>query len=342
MNYKLEGKGIFVFSDPAGANCALTLVDNQIKKRFVESKDLLVFSDKFGVFPEEYDTLVARFDFTEELAEQIIKEHQPAFLFAATSCKSDFEHKWRKLAFRLQLKTISFIDYWLHYAERFMFNGETFWGDEIWVINETAKLGAIGAGVPSEIIKVVGNPYYLKVKNHIPKEPKIDFYNKLGIEPSKKTILFISDPIRDSVSSDKNGDSYLGFNEYTVLNDIFHAFGQLKSEIDLSRFQFIIKLHPREEIQKFKNIIAESAPSGLDIISIQKCDPLTINYYSDYVLGMFSNMIIESVLLNKKVLRIQIGEKHDLLSSVEELINLPKKITQKELLPNALIYFLST
>ena len=42
---------------------------------------------------------------------------------------------------------------------------------------------------------------------------------------------------------------------------------------------------------------------------IRNFDPLTINYFSDFVLGMFSNMVIESYLMKKKLLRIQTGIK---------------------------------
>ena len=45
----------------------------------------------------------------------------------------------------------------------------------------------------------------------------------------------------------------------------------------------------------------------LKTIVVKDCDSLSINYFSDYIIGMFSNMVIESYLM-KKVLRVQIGQ----------------------------------
>ena len=340
MNYDLQGRGIFVFSDPAGANSVLTLIDNQLDEGRICSKDFFVFSNASGIYPKQYDDIVRRIDFSEELGATIIKQIKPTFLFSATS-NNDFEHKWRKVASSVNLKIISFIDHWTNYKERFTFNNETVFGDEIWVVNNKAKEEAINAGLPSNKIKVVENPYYLKVRSFIPKQSKTDFYDQLGIDTLKKTILFISDDIKRSFPSDADGNCTLGFDEYTVLSDIFDSIDQIKTKIDLGNFQFVVKLHPLDEINKFKSIIKKLTLSNLNIISVQDCDPLTLNYYSDYVLGMFSNMVIESHLLNKNILRVQIGEKYDPLSSAKGIINTIQRITHKEFLPEALLSLLT-
>ena len=67
----------------------------------------------------------------------------------------------------------------------------------------------------------------------------------------------------------------------------------------------------------------------LNIIVVKKLDSLTLCYYSDYVLGMFSNMLIEALLMNKKVLRVQINNKVDLFKFNE--INSPSINTFDEL-----------
>lgn len=41
--------------------------------------------------------------------------------------------------------------------------------------------------------------------------------------------------------------------------------------------------------------------------------------YSDFVLGMFSNMVIESFLIDKRVLRVQIGQIGDGLLKFNEI-----------------------
>ena len=54
---------------------------------------------------------------------------------------------------------------------------------------------------------------------------------------------------------------------------------------------------------------------------MKDCEPLAINYFSDYVVGMFSNMIIESFLMKKKVLRIQLNQNGEDKMKFDGLMN---------------------
>jgi hypothetical protein len=306
MSYKLEGNGIFVFCDPAGANSVLALIDNLMDKGKQEGIDFLVFTNLLGVFPKSYEGVVRRIEFCNQSVAEIIDDFQPNFIFSATSLES-YEHDWRKVALQKNVKTIAFIDHWTSYLKRFSFNDEIVFANEIWVINEIAKIEAMEAGIPEKLLVNSGNPYYEKVKAFRPTQSKESFFSSLSIDSTKKTILFISDDIKKSVAVDKAGNSILGFDEFTVFKDILISLGELEDRINFSNYQLLIKLHPRAKENKFDELISKYAPSHLSIHCIQRCDPLTINYYSDYMLGMFSNMVIESMLMNKKGLRIQTG-----------------------------------
>lgn len=312
MRYNLNGKGIFVFSDPAGANSVLTLI-MQLKKAGLSDKDYLVFTDSRGVYNTDLNINVNVFDFNIQKSNDILLAFQPKYLFSATS-SNNYEHKWRKLALSLSIRTIGFIDHWTNYYKRFIFNNEVVIPDEIWVLDKTAKKEAIIEGLPKEKILISGNPYYEFVKNFKPKVKKKQYLLNIGVNTQdleKRIILFISDDIRRSFSKDTENISVLGYDEYTVLSDILNAFVNMEREkiINWSNFLFIIKLHPRSEISKFDKILKQLTPKGLNVFCIKDCDALTLNYYSDYVLGMFSNMVIESLLMDKKVLRVQTGQK---------------------------------
>ena len=306
MNYKLQGKGIFVFSDPAGANSVLALID-QLLHFGLQKKDLQVFTNSTGVFDKKYNDVVQRLDFDKEEVWSITRQFRPDYLFSATST-NDFEHNWRGVALSKKIRTIGFIDHWTNYLDRFTFNNETIFPDEIWVINEIARKEAIEAGLPENRIVISGNPYYEKVKGYKPTISKQSLYSSLGLNSSKKTILFISDNIKSSFAKDENGDCILGFDEFTVLKDVLVSLKELENKINYHQYQFVIKLHPRSEKNKFDSLIKFNTSKNLEILTLQKCDPLSINYYSDYVLGMFSNMVIESVLMGKKVLSLHFSE----------------------------------
>lgn len=308
MNYNISGKGIFVFSDPAGANAVLAIIDILIRNGKIPGIDFNVFTDKNGFFSKEYKDIVEVKEFIEEKVKNIIGTFHPDYLFSATSL-NNFEHQWRILATKQNIKTMAFIDHWTNYLERFMFHGETVFANEIWVVNETARKEAIKAGIPENLLIVSGNPYYEKVRRFKPEISKRNFFAKHHLNTAKKTILFISDNIRDSFPKDEKGSCILGFDEHTVLQDILIGFAELEKQINFEKYQLIIKFHPRSHKDKFNVLIEKYKPKNLDVFCIQDCDPLTINHYSDYVIGMFSNMVIESLLMRNKVLRVQIGQK---------------------------------
>lgn len=309
MRYKLQGKGIFVFSDPAGANSILALIENILEYGGKNNEDFMVFTNSVGAFPNEYTNLVKIKDFSSKFYSEILTKFKPNYIFTATS-NSNYEHNIRLLSKEKRIRTIAFIDHWTSYLKRFTFNNKTLFPDEIWVINDVAKKEAIKAGLPEEKIFISGNPYYEKIRKFIPKVDKECFLKSHDIPVDKKIIMFISENLRKSFPKAAKGKCILGFDEFTVLSDILKSFFQIhnKNLIDFSKYLFLIKIHPREKMDKFDLLIENKKYNFLNIEVRKKIDPLTITYYSDYILGMFSNMVIEALLMGEKVLRVQTGQ----------------------------------
>lgn len=309
MRYKFQGKGIFVFSDPAGANSTLALIDNILKCGGKNNKDFMVFTNSVGVFPNEYTNLVKIKDFSSKIYSKILTKFKPDYIFTATS-SNNYEHNIRLLSQEKRIRTIAFIDHWTNYFKRFTFNNKTFFPDEIWVINDIAKKEAIEVGLPEEKIFISGNPYYEKARKFIPKVDKECFLRSHDIPVDKKIIMFISERLRESFPKDAKDKCTLGFDEFTVLSDILNSFFQIhnKDLIDFSKYLFLIKMHPGEKMDKFDSLIKDRKYNFLNIEVRKKIDPLTITCYSNYILGMSSNMVIEALLMGKKVLRVQTGQ----------------------------------
>lgn len=338
MRYKLQGKGIFVFSDPAGANSTLALIDNILKCGGKNNEDFMVFTNSVGVFPNEYTNLVIIKDFSIKFYSEILDKFKPDYIFTVTS-NNNYEHNIRLLSKEKRIRTIAFIDHWTSYFKRFTFNNKTFFPDEIWVINDIAKKEAIEAGLPEEKIFISGNPFYEKIRKFIPKVDKECFLRSHDIPVDKKIIMFISENLRESFPKDAKDKCTLGFDEFTVLYDILNSFFQMHKNdlIDFSKYLFLIKIHPREKMDKFEALIKNRKYNFLNIEVRKKIDPLTITYYSDNVLGMFSNMVIEALLMGKKVLRVQTGQVGEDILKFDE-VNC-KLITKRENLLNDLIKF---
>ena len=339
MRYKFQGKGIFVFSDPAGANSTLALIDNILKCGGKNNEDFMVFTNSVGVFPNEYNNLVKIKDFSSKFYSEILDKFKPDYIFTATS-NNNYEHNIRLLSQQKGIRTIAFIDHWTNYFKRFTFNNKTLFPDEIWVINDIAKKETIEAGLPEDKIFISGNPYYEKIKKFVPRVGKESFLREHGIPLDKKIIMFISDDLRESFPKDAKGKCILGFDEFTVLSDILNSFCQIhnKGLIDFSKYLFLIKIHPRGKINKFDSLIRNRKYNFLNIEVRKKIDPPTITFFSDYVLGMFSNMVTEALLMEKKVLRVQTGQVGEDILKFDE-VNC-KLITKREDLLNDLIKFM--
>tara|TARA_B100000767_G_scaffold126146_1_gene120263 strand:- start:10105 stop:11106 length:1002 start_codon:yes stop_codon:yes gene_type:complete len=331
---KLTDKGIYAYTDPAAENAILAIIDDLILDGYIPKKDFLVYTNNRKK-QQQYKDILDVEDFNENKLSELILKFKPTYIFLGTSL-NEYEHNWRKLGVKHNIKVISFIDHWTNYVERFSFNDELIFGNEVRVVNEIAKKEAIRAGVPEKLIVISGNPYYKKVKEFHPKILKKEFFHSLNINIKKKVILFISDDIKRSFPSDLKGNCTLGFDEYSVLSELMISLTSI--DIDLKYFQLILKLHPKSDLNKFEEIL-KNVPQNLNVITIKDCDSLSINYFSDYVIGMFSNMVIESYLMNKNILRIQIGQKNkDLLKYKKKYVNLVKK---KDELDRELLLFLN-
>lgn len=307
---KIEySKIFFVFSDVAGANAILSIVDNLVKKGKVQQKDFFVFSDINRKYVLDYKINIVQNDFVT--IGNLVDKFKPKFLFSATSFHN-YEHNWRKYFVKNNIPCSAFIDHWVYYKRRFTFDNETIYPNIIYVINKIAKTEAVKEGLPLNSIKVIGNPYYSKVKEFKPKINRKSFLKSIGITNNNKLITFVSENIQNDIPKDKNGKSILGFDEYDSLINMLNALKEVsKTKNEILDFNYIIKIHPISDSNKFDSILKDFKMFK-NIYVIKKVNPLLINYYSDYICGMFSNMLIEALLMQKKVCRIQINQKKDL------------------------------
>ena len=185
MKSKLKGRGLFVFSDPAGANSVLALIDELILDGQRAGRDFIIYTDSKGVYPEEYSQVVNILDFNRSDYLEIFDKHRPDYIFSGTS-NTDFEHQVRILARGQNIFTYAFIDHWTSYKQRFTFEGVTTYPDRIWVINELARVEAAEAGLPEDSLVVTSNPYYEKIRKFLPAMDRASFFIRHGIPEKKK------------------------------------------------------------------------------------------------------------------------------------------------------------
>ena len=221
-----------------------------------------------------------------------------------------------------KIKTYSFVDHWTNMSDRFKYFEECIYPDELWLIDEYAKEKAIIDGIDEDIIVVSGNPYYDYLKEWKPNMSKDDLYKKIGLRKNEKYILYDPEPI-----STFNLQQKYGFDE---LSGLIHLNKSLK-ELKLGNIKIIVKAHPNQKHKVFTTYISQQKNN----IYLKNSNINDLIYYSECVVGYFSNSLIESSNMNKKVFRILIDLTDKKMDSLK-ILNIGNIVSDNEELNNQL------
>jgi hypothetical protein len=281
MYEKLTGKGLFVFSDPAGAKACLAL--NEILKAENIVGERKLFSNKFYSFYQQFNSIVEILD--NENLEHINETFD--WIFAGTShptSSNEFELKILKQ--NTAKVSYSFIDHWTNFKLRFILGTTIILPTTIIVVDEKAKQLAIEDGLPEERLAIFENPYLSYLKNYEkPSVSKKQFYKHFEIPIQNKIVLYAPDPI--SLRSDKDG------NEISVLKELIEI---CKSDISL-----LVKLHPLQPMEAISKII--NANEQIILINDTNFKPIDIFKNVDTIVGFYSNYLLEASVSNNNIIR---------------------------------------
>ena len=305
MNYSdfPKKKTIFVGIDPAAQNTIYSIISNLLKKGWTKEDLSFYTSETEGYVSDLTAPFVKSIPFDPKSIEAVLVKSNPSLIFLGTSMGNG-EAPWIRKANEKGIKTISFVDHWVNFSKRFITPSGHCFPSEIWVLNEEAKQVALKEGLPAEKIRIVRNPYYQLIENYRPEMSRESFYELLGVEKNR-TIVFISDPLKDNLPD-------IGFDEFSIVSAVLENISILQKENSLGKYNFLIKLHPRCVRGKYKEIAQRYQSKNINVKEIGEADPKTMNYYADYVIGMFSNMVVEALLMKKKVLRVELNQKEEL------------------------------
>ncbi len=223
----------------------------------------------------------------------ILRKIAPHLVVTGTSWGKSLEKYVILAARKIGARTISIVEFWSWYAERFRLGDEDAIPDHIIVNDLTAKEEAILEGLPADRIYPLGNLALERMAGEdIRTVPEDEWRRSLGL-PGKDIVAFISEDYT-KVNSDKK-DSPYGFDEHDVIGDILGAARQDQ--------HILIKLHPSENKNKYDRLRGErvtvSAGAGKG--------PLIA--YPKFFIGMGSMLLMEAALHRRDVVSYRPGEK---------------------------------
>ena len=242
MDLNLSGRGLFVFSDPGGAKPILSYV-----KLFHEHEYLIITDRDFDFFTD-YGLNIMRFE--KGLAESvfsIIDKFNPKFVLTGTSYTSNIELRFIDEANRLGIQTVTYIDHYTRYLDRFLFNDFYIFPKRIFITDQRA----FGIAHDYELdkhasIEITGNFHHKFLKTWKPNVTKAEFFCEYGLIGNEKIIIFAPDPL-----SNVGGKGKYGFDETDVWNTIEKAISNFPTN-DLKIF---LKMHPNQSLDYFKQSI---------------------------------------------------------------------------------------
>jgi hypothetical protein len=253
--------------------------------------------------------------------ENFIKKHSPAIIITGTEPDPLIRKLWI-IGKELGVITVAILDQWLNYEARFPLSSSFHMPEKIFVPDDFAKKELIALGInPSKIIST-GHPllsslhtWNTKFKNRRPNF----FRKKLGLPLDSYILTFASEPIAKT-HGEKN---LFGYNEITILKELIHTL----EKINAPNLLLAIKPHPSDLREKYLNI---STNLSVKILN-PKLHSWDLIKASDCICGMSSMFLIESVLLEKPILSIQLNLKYK-NPFVLDRANIVKSIaTKKEL-----------
>jgi hypothetical protein len=227
-----------------------------------------------------------------------IEETKPDYLFTATSYTSDIELKFLCEAKKAGIPTFAFVDHYTRFKDRFTWKGKRVTPDQIFVIDDEAANIAIESGITAPLV-VTGNFFHVFLERWKPKVKKDDFFIELGIPNGNKLFVFAPDPI-SNVSTMED----FGFDEVVVWK---HLSAHLSKRAN-KRFSVVINMHPNQNKQY---LLSQISKQDMHVIVGSGIHTNTLLYHSDVIFGMFSNILIESLVMKKRVIRYMVGLKKE-------------------------------
>ena len=286
----LLGKGLYVFSDPGGAKPCLSFVGlNKISNYLIVSDRKYSFYKDFGLNVK----ILKEIDI-----ENFISEYKPDYIFSSTSYTSNIEKIAIRYARDLNIPCITYIDHSTNLIERFSLGEKVYLPSIILVSDIIVKTLILKNPIFSSCeIFFVNNPYLTYLSNWKPKIDRNTYLNRLDIPVTNKIALIALDPLSNLGESND-----FGFDEIDGIKEI----DSLINSIDYN-YSFICKPHPNQNL----NLINYNKSKKIIFVSAQE-EVNHLIYYSDVIIGFFSNILIEANALNKRVIRFQpFGFKYD-------------------------------
>ena len=219
-----------------------------------------------------------------------------------------------RFAKKFSLTSISIIEHWSWYLQRFLVNSALELPNYIILNDINAYREAVIDGLPADRLRILGNPYLETLPSSLSAQLNSgDVKQKLNIPESKRVITFISEELS---SIPAFTGITIPFNEFDVLTTLLDCLS--------SNHFLLIKLHPEDTDEKYSAFVSSSC------MIIRDLDYQQLSVVSDSIVGIASMLLIELSFIRSDIISFRptlrtplVGDKIGLVKSAstkEELL----------------------
>src|SRR5918911_445050 len=207
-----------------------------------------------------------------------------------------FELEIIRQARAVRVPTISVLDFWTNYRERFTAaDGELVLPGAIAVMDERAREQMIALGFPAEILRVTGQPAFDELARYRREAATVEETD--GERRAVVSVLYASQPLSQLYSREQ-----LGFDEREVWSDVAAALSEILSRCNRECILYF-KPHPREADGDSPPMIDSAFLKT--VIMDAFADPRRAALDCDLVVGMNSILLLEACFLSRPVVSYQ-------------------------------------
>ena len=295
----------------AGGAAALVPVVAKLRREHGCSVDAFVYRQACQIFDLQGLAAVA-LDESKSAGEvsRALTASSPALVLTATSTgESSLEMRFIAEARRLGIPTLTVLDFWSSYVERFTgvanhsLSGSL--PDRIAIMDGRARAEMESLGFPPDCLEITGQPAFDALQSLRLASTSITrtvLRQAHSIGDGDLLALYLSSPISSHLGADESSPGYIGYTEHTSLRLLLDELEVLSSELQGS-IHLLIKPHPRDPADNFNGWKGNQV--RLEVVS--QADTRQLILASDLVVGTVTVALIESCLLGKPTISLQPG-----------------------------------
>jgi len=179
-------------------------------------------------------------------------------------------------------------------------------------MDEFARNEMCALGIDRERLVVSGQPFFDYVRKTADRvaPSEVDKLRRqlIGTE-NGLLFVFASQPLASIHRMNGMAEDHWGYTEETILKSVVACLSKLSEEM-LVKVTLVIRLHPKDEPGAYKNVLS-SCPSSVKVVVDREIDSNLLLKSADLIIGIFSMILLEAAILERRFISVQIGLKRE-------------------------------